>query len=250
MNRGIIYKRMKETIRLYKQLLKEAFKAFSDNSIFMYVGVLYAVTLIFSALFTAQIPLFGRLINIMVISACISSYLYIVDRAALGYKVDQQDLKNGVGVYLRTFMGIMILYNFGMMIISYITMSFNLLLYLFIAIEFIIIIIFNPLPETVAVKHYFVMDSLKYALYFAKRYLVKWFLPNLLVIVIFYVIQRLAVQLIIMVGSQSLSPQSALLIVINLVVLQFVGGIVMIFRNLLFRALENNRKVHNLKVVK
>lgn len=241
---------MKQMIRLYKQLLKEAFKTFSDNSIFMYVGVLYAVVLLLSSMITSQLPLFGGLIDIAITAACISSYLYIVDRAALGYRVDQQDLKNGVGVYLRTVMGILILYNFSTIIISYLAMAVNLFFYLLFALKYIVMIVFNPLPEVVAVRHYFVIDSLKYTLHYAKRHLVKWFLPNLVVMAILYIIQLLAGQLISAVANHSVSAQSALLIVINLLVLQFVGGIVMIFRNLLFRALENNRKIHNLKVVK
>ncbi len=233
-------------IATYLKMLLQSYRYLIKNSIFMVIGALMFIVIILVKFATASLPLFGYLISALVESACYSSYLYIVERASLGYNVDWQDAKAGVYVYTRVIMGLVILNNFIMIFLVRFSMMsiWPLLGYLL-----MVLIAFNALPEVITNKHLFVMDSLKQTIVFERKNALAWFAPNLIVIVLF-----MAIRTFLTIGLYSFNVQfsikMALSIIVSLLVLQFVGGIIMIFRQLLFRSLESGKFNRQLRIVK
>lgn len=212
----------------------------------MVIGTLMIVVIILAKLLTSSLPLFGYLISALVESACYSSYLYLVERASLGYNVDWSDAKAGIYAYTRVIMGLVILNNFvTIILVRFLMGSIAPLIIYMVA----LLVVFNALPEVISNKHYFVIDSLKYTFSFERKHVVAWFIPNALVIALFAALRTFLTMGIYAFDAQ-ISIKVALLVVVSLIVLQFVGGIIMIFRQLLFRSLDSGKFNRRVRIVK
>ncbi len=237
---------LRAVFKLYKRAFQGAFKNFIANPIFMIIGAVIFVVLFTVQLLTAGLPLFGYLIRALVQSASYSSYLYLVQRASLGYRVDWQDAKQGIYDYTRVIMGLIILNNFILIIlVQYLKMPPQVLFtYLL-----VVTLLLNALPEVIVNRRYYVIDSIKYAIAFARQNWLIWYLPNLLFALLFVVVQGF-----ITVSSYQLdaviSVKVAALTIVLLLVVQFLGGIVMLFRQILFRMLESGDFKRRFRTVK
>ncbi len=225
----------KGVFQFYKRSMQQAVRYFINNPIFMVIGAVILIVVFLVSFVASGLPLFGYLISALVQSAGYSSYLFMIYRASLGYQVDWQDAKRGVYVYTRVIMGIIMLSNFIIIImLSYLRLPSYILLIYLLALTLLV----NTLPEVIANKQYFVIESIKYCFDFEKRHLVLWYLPNLLFAFLFVIVQNF-----LLVGVASFqgdgSIKKALLIVVMLLVFQFIGGIIMIFRQILFRSLDS-----------
>ncbi len=233
-------------IATYLKMLIQAYRYLIKNSIFMIIGTLMFIVIVVVRFATASLPLFGYLISALVESACYSSYLHLVERASLGYNVDWQDAKTGAYAYTRVIMGLVILNNFIMIILAQLLMMslWPLLLYLV-----AVLIVFNALPEIISNKRYFVIDSLKQTVLFERKHALIWFVPNVIAIVIFLAMRTFLAKWLYAFNVQ-FSIKMAALIIVSLLVSQFVGGIIMIFRQLLFRSLDSGNFNRQFKIVK
>ncbi len=234
------------TFQLYKRALRQAFKYFVDNPIFMIIGAVMAVVIVLAEFATSSLPLFGYLIQALVQAACYSSYLYIVYRASLGYKVDWQDAKRGVYVYTRVILGVIILNNFIVIIlVRFLMIPLPLILIYLLALTLLL----NALPEVIACKQLFVIDSIKYALQFERENILVWYLPNFLFALLFAAVQNFLATGVNQ-FTADFSIKMALLIIAALLVFQFIGGIIMLFRQGLFRAIDSGDYRRRLRTVK
>ncbi len=233
-------------LRLYWQLMQQAIKRFMENPIFMVIGAIIIIVLFLVQFATAGLPLFGYLIRALVQSAGYSSYLYLIYRASLGYRVDWQDAKRGIYAYTRVIMGIIILNNFIVIIFSYYLMipTYIVLIYLL-----ALVLLINALPEVIVNKQYYVIDSLKYTLEFEREHILLWYLPNLLFVILFTAVQSfLSASIYLFAGD--FSVKMALLIIVMLLVFQLIGGVIMLFRQMLFRALDSGEYKRYFRTVK
>ncbi len=212
----------------------------------MIVGAVMFVAIIAINILTAPLPLFGYLIRAVVESACISSYLYIITRASMGYNVDWNDVKAGLYVHTRVILGVTILNNFILIVmLQFLFVPLPVVILYLMALAFVI----NALPEVISNKQYYVIDSIKYTIEFEKRHALLWYIPNILFILIFVFLQSFMSS-----GMFRVFPifsiRLALMIIGMLLVLQFVGGILMIFRQMLFRSLDSGAYQRRYRVIK
>ncbi len=233
-------------IKLYQKAFVQSFKYFINNSIFMIVGAVMIIAIIAIHFLTAPLPLFGYLIRAIAESACFSSYLYIITRASLGYNVDWDDVKTGLYVHTRVILGVIILNNFILIVlVQFLFVPLPVIFVYLLALAFFI----NALPEVISNKGYYVIDSIKYTFEFEKRNVLLWYIPNIIVILIFVLLQSFLSIGIYAFGG-NISIKLAAVIIVLLLIFQFVGAILMLFRQLLFRILDSGEYKRRFHVVK
>ncbi len=238
--------RINNTLKFYQKTLIQAFNCFVNNPIFMIVGAVMVIAIYIAEILTAPLPLFGYLIKAVVKAAVFSSYLYITTRASLGYKVDWDDVKTGLYVHTRVILGMIILNNFIMIVlVQFLYMPlFVLMIYLL-----LLVFVMNALPEVVSNKRYYVIDSLKYTIEFERRHALTWYLPNIIFAVAYEFIERFLKSHFYL-PVDNISVKLAASIIFFLLVGQFVGGILMLFRQLLFRQLDSGEYKRRFRVIK
>ncbi len=238
--------RINQTLKFYQKTFMQAFNYFTANPIFMMVGAVMIIAIYIAEIITAPLPLFGYLIRAVVKAAAFSSYLYITTRASHGYKVDWDDVKIGLSVHTRVILGIIILNNFIMIVL----VQF-LFVPLFVLITYLLLLVFvmNALPEVVSNKHYYVIDSLKYTIAFERQHALTWYLPNIIFAIAYQFAERFLKSHFYL-PVDDISVKLAASIIFFLLVGQFIGGILMLFRQLLFRQLDSGEYKHRFHVVK
>jgi hypothetical protein len=212
--------------------------------------LVYAVVMVAAMIAFGSVPLVGGLLIGLVMAACWSSYLELISQAVAGTKIRIRwdDFKRTFGVRFWDVISVM----FAFWIISLVTTPLM-------AgpngpaaagvIGFAIAFFFNPVPELLyqgsSRSFALLMDSAR----FMFRFPVVWLLPNILFAALaLYASGHLAVvhhpaELLILFGSTFSSPAGVATIFTalprwSLPIALFVLHYVMIFRGLLFRALQ------------
>ncbi|KAB3529223.1 hypothetical protein [Alkaliphilus serpentinus] len=185
---------LKDLFYTNSNVAKKTVKSLMKNWTVIFLGLFYMLA---NLIMLAILPYFwilGGLIQIIVNSALISSYLYVMNCIITKDRVTLQDFKYGFGVYLRKVWGILF--------IAYVaSMGINLLILPIIGralsptaialiYYFLILVLLNPLPETIYQKHYGPLDSLSYSISFIKDNWIEWLIPNALLIGVLYLFLR------------------------------------------------------------
>lgn len=224
---------------------KKTVKSLVKNWMVIFLGLVY--TLI-NIIILSILPFFwilAGLVQIIVNSALISSYLYVMDCIITKDKVTIQDFKYGFGVYLRKVWGILFIAYVASMGINLLIMpifgraispaAVSLIYY------FLILILLNPLPEVVYQKHYNALESLTYSIEFIKDNWLEWLVPNIILLGTMYLFLRnfLVAMIIMFVPIRAFSnPVIVALYLIGQIWFSFA----MIYRGYLFETLSTSNR--------
>jgi hypothetical protein len=144
-------------------------------SVFVYTGIIYVGG--YLAMF---VGLIGGFLMSLLISACASSFLYLVEMIVRTNRASWEDFTRSFGVYLWDVVGV----------------SFALWLFWFVAtpilhqvpqghvavlaINLVLVVLFNAVPELIYLGHSGLVDLLSRSYQFIANNWIEWFPPNLL----------------------------------------------------------------------
>lgn len=147
-------------------------------SVFAYVAILTVGG--YLAMFLG--PASGLAMSLL-ISACLGSFLYLVEMMVRTTRVSWEDFRRSFGMYLWDVVAV----NFALWIFWRLAMP---LLHqmahgqvVVLCVELLILIFFNPVPELIYLGHYSLLQLLARSYEFTVNNWVEWFPPNLLLAV-------------------------------------------------------------------
>lgn len=169
---------------IHSNAFKKSIKGFAKNWIIIFTGFIYM--LINIILFSVINRLFVGVLNILfgfivaiVTSSLISNYLYLLFNIIKYNGIYLTSFKEGFKVYLWKVYGVF----FIGWIASFLLEGLNNIIgtasaTFSIVASILLLVIFNPLPETIYQKDYNSFESIGYAFQFMKENWFNWLLPN------------------------------------------------------------------------
>ncbi len=177
-------------IYINKSIAKKAFVSLHKNWVIIFTGIFYTTaTIIISSLLSFFWILAG-LIMIIVSSALISNYLHLLDCIIKRDRLNWHEFKDGFTVYLRKVWGILFIgwvasFGFSSFILPIFSVGISPYL-LSMIVNFLVLLLLNPLPETVYQKHYNPWETITYTVGFVRENWLEWIVPNLVFMVGLY----------------------------------------------------------------
>lgn len=228
-----------------KNTFKKTIKSFGKNWIIIFTGLVYTflnvgIIIVVNTLFRGVLSILAGLAMAIVSSGLISNYLYLLFNIISYDRITIQDFKDGFKYFLRKIYGIFFIAWIGSFLLSIpLQLAGTNAGLLSTIVSILILVVLNPLPETIYQKHYSSGESIKYALNFMEENWVNWLIPNILFHFILYLITN---TLILNIFTINLSfSYSFTLKGIGLYVLgQALFSFIMIYRGYLFKTLSTS----------
>ncbi len=244
---------LKDLLLVNKSTLKKTSRLFLSNWIIVFTGFVYtllniALLIVMNIFF--RIPIirfFSGIVSFIATSAMISNYLYLLNQIIRYGRVTLQDFKEGFIVYLWKVYGVLFIgWAAGFLfdrIIAPVIYSINLSLAGTISfiVSFLVLILMNALPESIYQKHYSSWETVTYAFDFVKENWIEWFVPNVIMLGLFYLVTGNVIKDVFAISSGyffSFSLKGILLYVIGQIMFSFI----MIYRGILFDILSTSTR--------
>lgn len=182
---------LKDLFYTNRSIAKKALMTMAKNWPIIFTGLFYSIATIILLMGLGAFWILGGLIWIIATSALISNYLYLLNTILNRGYFNFQDFKDGFTPYLRKVWSILfigyvanlVLGLFSPIITSAIGPSaFGLII---IILSFILL---NTVPETTYQKYYGPWETVTYSIDFIKENWIEWFVPNIVLLMIFYLI--------------------------------------------------------------
>ena len=177
-------------ILVNKEVLIKTKNTIKNNYQILFMGFIYSLIgmasfFLLGILLSGPIGIFGGIITVIVESAIISSYLFVLENVLTYGRFRIRDIKNGFAYYLWKIYGVIFLFfivNLVLGLLSNIIGSGVGFLQVLILIGGAIFL--NPLPETIYTKSLDTWESVSYSIEFIKENWFNWLLPNLIFFIV------------------------------------------------------------------
>lgn len=176
------------------QAIPKAIKSIKDNWMIIFTGIVYSIISMLVATVTATIfrgPLYiiSGFINYFIQATIISNYLYLLMNVINYNKFSLDDFKAGFSYYLWKVYGVLFIFYIANLMLSLAGNIFGAAAYILNLLIYIgALVVFNPLPETIYLKSYSPADTVMYCLEFIKENWLNWYLPNILLMILLYLL--------------------------------------------------------------
>jgi len=236
---------IKDMFYTNSNIAKKTTKSVIKNWPVILLGFFYMIV---NIIILSILPFFwilAGLVQIIVNSALISSYLYVMDCVISKDRITLADFKYGFTVYLRTVWGILFIAYVASMGVNLLVMpilgrtisptAVTLIYY------FLVLVLLNPLPEIIYQKGYNALECMTYSVEFIKENWIEWLVPNALLIgIMYFFLRNFIVTLLFMVFPIRVFTNPAVLVLylIGLVWFTFL----MVYRGHLFEALSTSNR--------
>lgn len=165
---------------------KKAFRGLIKNWLIVFTGLAYSTILFLGTLISPLFWILSRLFLLIVSSALVSNYLYLLEQIIDRDRFSLQDFKEGFLIYLRKvwsvyFIGFVVLLGLDIFLRPVIAGIVGPFAYHF-GLVFLLVFLLNALPETIYQKSYNGWESIKYSVDFIKEHWIEWYLPNIFLI--------------------------------------------------------------------
>ena len=193
-------------------------------TIFAYVALYYGVGFI-----TAPLGIVGGFILGLVLDACLSSALVMVESMVKDQLLSIDDFKRSFGTYFFDVMGVL----FVLWIVSLAMTPLRAAghIWLVMAVRLSMFILFNPLPELIYAGGYGTTELFAKAYEFIRDNWIEWFVPNILLGIAIWAFLQI---------DMVASPVGAT--ILNSIFYAFFFYFFMIFRGLLFQELHRSSR--------
>lgn len=177
-------------ILVNKEVFTKTKNTIISNWQILLMGFLYSLIgmgafLLLGLLLSGPIGIFGGIITVIVESAIISSYLFVLQNVLNYGRFRIRDIKNGFTYYLWKIYGVIFLIFILNLILSLLSNLIGSGIIWLSAIIYIGGLIFlNPLPETIYIKSLDTWESVQYSIEFIKENWFNWLVPNFIFLVI------------------------------------------------------------------
>lgn len=183
-----------DMILVQKNTIKKSIRSFKTSWPIIFTAIAYMLINVLtinlvSILLNGVLSILAGLILAIISSSLISNYMYLLYNAINYNRITFQSFKEGFTQYLWKVYGIF----FIAWIVRYaLSIVGNLLgtagVMVFTLLNLLVLILLNPLPETIYQKYYSSAESIKYAFDFIKENWLNWFVPNIILFGIIYLI--------------------------------------------------------------
>ncbi len=244
---------LKDLLLVNKSTLRKASKLFLSNWAIVFTGFAYTILnvilmIVINVLFSIPIlGFFSGIISFIATSAMISNFLYLLNQIIRYGRITFQDFKDGFTVYLWKVYGVLFIgwaasFLYGR-IIEPVIFSMNLSLAgtLSFIIGLLVLILMNALPESIYQKHYSAWETVTYAFNFVKENWIEWFVPNVIMLGVFYLVTGNVIRDVLAISSgyfYSFSIKGIILYIIGQLLFTFI----MIYRGILFDTLSTSTR--------
>lgn len=244
---------LKDLLLVNRSTLKKTSKLFLSNWIIIFTGFVYTVLnivllIILGTLFNNSIlGFFSGIISFIATSAMISNFLYLLNQIIRYGRITLQDFKEGFTVYLWKVYGVLFIgwaasFLYGRIVEPVIySVSLSLAGTLSFIIGILVLILMNALPESIYQKHYSAWETVTYAFNFVKDNWIEWFVPNIIMFGVFYLVTGNVISDVLAISSGyffNLSIKGIILYIIGQVLFTFI----MIYRGVLFDILSTSTR--------
>lgn len=181
-------------ILVQKNTMKRSIRSFKTSWPIIFTAIVYmlinalAMNLI-SILLRGALSIIGGLFIAILSSSLISNYLYLLYNAINYNRITLQTFKDGFTQYLWKVYGIFFIAwiaRYALSIVSDLIGGAGIIL--FSLLSLLALVLLNPLPETIYQKYYSSAESIRYAFDFIRENWLNWFVPNIILFVLIYVI--------------------------------------------------------------
>ena len=181
---------IKATLWIYKIALVRSAQLAAVNWGVSFAPLAYSIILSVAAFFLLPFGFIGGMLLVLVINACISSGLYLVENIVQSRKTNLNDFVRGFTVYLWEVVRISFILWIPMTLASSVLSSMpnGPLIYLFIQIALYIIL--NAVPELIYQSRSSGLDLLAASYTFMTENWIEWLTPNLLITLAGYMLLR------------------------------------------------------------
>ncbi len=182
----------KDFIYLTRSSGKKTFRSLKKHWPLIFTGFIYSLLNIalfglMGMLMRGPFYLLSGIILAIANSSLVSNYLYLLFNIINYDRMTVQDFKDGFIYYLRKIYGIFFIAYIGRLILSLLGPVLGGLVNLLdVIIYFTILVLLNPLPETIYQKHYDSWESIVYSVEFIQENWLNWLVPNFLLSLILY----------------------------------------------------------------
>lgn len=238
---------LKDFLMINKQTFKKSIISLKSNWIIIFSGIAYsllstALLVIVMTLFRGVLSILGGIAVAVASASFISNYLYLLYNVINYNKLRFQDFKDGFTYFLRKVYIVFFYAWIGSMLLSLLTgvLGSNAnILNLIVSIS--ILVLLNPLPETLYLKVLDPMSSIVYSVDFMKENWVNWLLPN---VVMFAILYYLTGNIISGIFTTHISyiPSLDITTIAKYLVAQGIFSFAMIYRGHLYKLLSTSTR--------
>jgi hypothetical protein len=216
------------TLAMYRDVALRAGRLAVRNWPVLGTTVVYSLVLAVAALLAAGLGIAGGFLMSLVWASCVSSFLSLVENMVRSGRVSWRDFQRSFGAYLWDVVGVTFVLWIVFAVATPALRSLPQGPGLLLALDLLIVVLFNAVPELIYLRHASALDLLTESFAFISDNWIEWFPPNLVAGGVLY----LAAQW----------PLDGVLAgVRTAVVALFVYGL-MVFRGLLFLELDGTSR--------
>jgi hypothetical protein len=181
---------------IYKTCLIRTVELVRGNVGIIFAPIAYGVLLSVAAMLVAPLGIVGGIVMGVVLAACASSGLYLIENVVRMGKASLQDFARGFSVYIWDILTIAFIFWIPMRLLAqfaYTTPNGPLL---YLGVQILLYVIFNAVPELIYQGRVSGLALLSASYQFIVENWIEWLLPNLLVGVAGYLLRNLVYQLV------------------------------------------------------
>jgi hypothetical protein len=181
---------------IYKTCLIRTVELVRGNLGIIFAPIAYGVLLSVAAMLVAPLGIVGGIVMGVVLAACASSGLYLIENVVRMGKASLQDFARGFSAYIWDILTIAFIFWIPMRLLAqfaYTTPNGPLL---YLGVQILLYVIFNAVPELIYQGRVSGLALLSASYQFIVENWIEWLLPNLLVGVAGYLLRNLVYQLV------------------------------------------------------
>ncbi|MCT4605616.1 MAG: hypothetical protein N4A64_05830 [Marinisporobacter sp.] len=235
---------LKDIYETNKEISKKAIDLTMKNWVIVFTGIIYSIISIVLFRVSFLFSILAGIIITLVMSALLSNYLYLIENIISYGKISLDDFKKGFQVYIWKIYGVMVVIwfvNYGADLFLSPLLKLRIgFVTLWMVLYWMAFVLLNCLPEVIYQKHEDLRDLFQYSFSFIKENWIDWFVPNIFLGVLFYLVmgRSFTISYLMTSLSLSLSIKSMVFYFIG----QFLLSFTMVYRGLLFNLLSRTTR--------
>jgi hypothetical protein len=182
---------------IYKTCLIRTVELVRENLGIIFAPIAYGFVLSAAALLLAPLGFIGGLVLGVVLAACASSGLYLIENVVRMSKASLQDFTKGFTVYIWEILTLAFIFWIPMRLLAQFAFTTPNGPLLYLAVQILLYVIFNAVPELIYQGRVSGLALLSASYQFIVENWIEWLLPNLLVGIAGYLLRNLVYQLVI-----------------------------------------------------
>lgn len=183
-------------IWIYKTCLIRTVELVRENLGIIFAPIAYGFVLSAAALLLAPLGFIGGLLLGVVLAACASSALYLIENVVRMSKATLQDFTRGFTVYIWDILTLAFIFWIPMRLLAQFAFTTPNGPLLYFAVQILLYVIFNAVPELIYQGRVSGLALLSASYQFIVENWIEWLLPNLLVGIVGYLLRNLVYQMV------------------------------------------------------